>query len=51
MPSSPIEMDSVGKVTTKTAHAVGEDTDAVLRDLGYTDEQIAQLHTAGATSL
>ena len=48
MPTSPLEMESVGKVTTKPAPMVGHDTVAVLRSLGYTDGQIAQMHASGA---
>lgn len=48
MPTSPIEMDSVGKLTTKTAPAVGTDTDVVFCELGYTQEEIEALRQTGA---
>ena len=48
MPSSPIEMDSVGVIKTIPAPGIGADTDKVLRQLGYTDEQIQALKACGA---
>ena len=48
MPSSPIEMDSVGLPVTKTAPGIGADTDRVLSDLGYTPEQLVAMHQSGA---
>lgn len=50
MPRSPIEMDSVGALTTSPAPAIGADTDDILRAAGYSDEQIAQLKHAGAVT-
>ena len=48
MPSSPIEMDSVGKIVTTPAPKVGADTKDVLLSMGYTEEQIAALEASGA---
>ncbi len=48
MPSSPIEMDSVGELKTRPAPGVGADTVAVLQQLGYTQEQIASMRDSGA---
>lgn len=48
MPTSPLEMESLGKVATTPAPMVGHDTVAVLKDLGYTDEEITKMHTSGA---
>jgi len=48
MPRSPIEMDSVGKLTTRIAPVIGADTDALLQELGYDAETINQLHQTGA---
>ncbi len=48
MPSSPIEMDSVGVIKTIPAPAVGGDTDKVLQQLGYTAEQIEKIKSTGA---
>lgn len=48
MPSSPIEMDSVGKIVTKPAPKVGADTEEVLLGLGYTPEEISALKETGA---
>lgn len=50
MPRSPIEMDSVGMLTTKTAPGIGADTKQVLKKLGYTDAQIADMCASGAVS-
>lgn len=47
MPRSPIEMDSVGQVDTKTAPTVGADTDCVLESLGYSKEQVQAMHATG----
>jgi len=48
MPRSPIEMDSVGELYTKTAPAIGAHTAEILAELGYTDQQIAAMQTGGA---
>ena len=48
MPVSPIEMDSVGEVKTIPAPGVGADTAAVLRSLGYTQEQVDAMNESGA---
>ena len=48
VPTSPLEMESVGQVVTKPAPLVGYDTDTVLKDLGYSDDQIAQMLRSGA---
>ena len=48
MPRSPIEMDSVGKLTTRTAPVIGADTDSLLLELGYDADTINQLHQTGA---
>ena len=47
MPTSPLMMESVGKVKTKIAPRVGADTEEVLLGLGYTKEQIDALAQAG----
>lgn len=43
MPSSPLEMNSLRKLKTIPASPIGWDTETVLRDIGYSDEQITQL--------
>lgn len=48
MPTSPIEMDSVGLPVTQVAHGIGEDTDEVLANIGYTPEQIVAMRQNGA---
>ena len=48
MPRSPIEMGSVGELTTRVAPAVGADTDVILMELGYTVEQIKAMTDSGA---
>jgi len=48
MPTSPVEMESVGTVVTTPAHKLGEDTRSVLADLGYSAEQIEAMLAAGA---
>lgn len=45
--SSPIEMDSVGELKTEPTKAIGTDTEAVLKEHGYTDDQLAALRAAG----
>ena len=50
MPRSPLEMDSVGLPVTKIAPGVGADTIAILRDLGYTEAQIAEMLDTGAVA-
>ena len=48
MPASPIEMDSVGTVVTKTAPGIGADTEALLSSLGYSAEEIQKMLQEGA---
>ena len=48
MPTSPIEMKSVGDVTSIPAPDVGAHTGKVLAELNYTEEQITAMLAAGA---
>lgn len=48
MPSSPIEMDSVGQLKTVPAGGIGANTRTVLAELGYTEAQIEAMLAAGA---
>ena len=48
MPTPPIEMESVGEIVTKPAPKVGENTEEVLLNMGYTKEQIAAMEQSGA---
>ena len=48
MPSSPLEMDSLGEVKTVPAPLIGHDTQTVLQELGYTQEEINALYAQGA---
>ena len=48
MPSSPIEMASVGEIKTVPCGLVGADTRKVLADLGYNEKQIEAMLAAGA---
>ena len=47
IPSSPIEMDSIGELHTVPTKAIGEDTMEVLKEYGYTDQQLAEMRSAG----
>jgi len=47
MPSSPIEMESVGQLQTRPAGLIGQDTRAVLEELGYSNDRIARLYDTG----
>ena len=48
MPRSPISMDSVGELHTQCAPYIGADTVAVLKQLGYSEEEIEAIKKAGA---
>ncbi len=48
MPTSPIEMQSVGELKTVPAEGIGAHTRKVLAELGYTEEQIEAMLAAGA---
>lgn len=48
MPSSPVEMESVGSVPTVPAPAIGADTEKILEELGYTALQIREMVHSGA---
>ncbi len=45
--SSPIEMDSVCELHTEPTKTIGEDTEAVLHNYGYSDEEIASFRASG----
>ncbi len=45
--SSPIEMASVGELKTEPTKAIGTDTEEILKEYGYTDEQISRMRAAG----
>ncbi len=45
--SSPIEMDSVGKLETLPTRAIGADTEEVLSEYGYTENEINELRKKG----
>ena len=48
MPRSPIEMDSVGLLHTKTAPGIGAHTAEILGELGYSADQIESMQSTGA---
>jgi len=48
MPRSPIEMESVGKLTTSTAPGIGGDSREVLLGLGYSAQQVDAMMASGA---
>lgn len=48
MPSSPIEMESVGALKTTPAACIGRDSAEILQRLGYTSQEIETLMNAGA---
>jgi len=51
VPSIPIEMDCLPGLTTHATKCLGHDTEAVLQELGYTQEEIAAMAEAGAVRL
>ena len=48
MPRSPIEMDSVGTLTTVPAPDIGAHSAEILKKLGYTDAQLKNMEDSGA---
>ena len=48
MPSSPLEMASLGKLKTTPAPAIGANTAEILREVGYSEEEIAAMQASGA---
>jgi crotonobetainyl-CoA:carnitine CoA-transferase CaiB-like acyl-CoA transferase len=46
--SSPIYVHGISKVSAKRAPALGEHSDEVLQQLGFTATEIESLHTSGA---
>lgn len=48
MPTSPIEMKSVGELKTVPASDVGTHTEKVMAELGYSAEEIAAMNESGA---
>ena len=47
VPTSPIEMETVGVIKTQPTKAVGQDTRSVLAGLGFNEEEIARLLAEG----
>ena len=47
MPASPICMESIGKLETKPAPKIGTHTEEVLKDLGYTEEEMQAMEAKG----
>lgn len=45
--TSPIEMDSIGELHTEPTRSIGQDTVEVLKEHGYTDEEIEDLRRLG----
>lgn len=45
--SSPIEMDSIGELKTEPTKPIGVDTESVLKELGYSDEELGTLRIRG----
>ena len=45
--SSPIEMDSIGELTTEPTKPIGADTEAVLKEFGYSDDDLARMRAGG----
>ena len=50
IPTSPLEMESVGKISSTSAHKVGQDTVEILRNLGYAEAEIKDMLASGAVS-
>ena len=48
VPTSPFEMENLEILPLEATKAVGQDTEKVLRELGYSDQQIAGMQDAGA---
>lgn len=48
MPTSPIEMASIGELKTVPAEGIGAHTAEILKSLGYTNEQVEAMIAAGA---
>lgn len=48
MPRSPIEMESVGRLTTTVAPGIGADSRSILLQLGYSAEQVEEMIRSGA---
>lgn len=51
MPTTPLEMESVGQVPSKPAGKVGEHTVEILRSLGYPQEKIDAMIEAGSVAI
>jgi len=48
MPRSPIEMNSVGTLETVPAPGIGAHTAEILKNLGYSEEQVEAMNRSGA---
>ena len=51
MPTTPLEMESVGKSPSKPSGTVGQDTVAILKSLGYSQDIIDQMIASGAAAI
>jgi crotonobetainyl-CoA:carnitine CoA-transferase CaiB-like acyl-CoA transferase len=48
MPASPIEMDSIGEIKTIPAKKIGANSEEILLELGYSEEQIKNMNEKGS---
>jgi len=51
MPTTPLEMESVGKAPTQPAGKVGEHTVEILKSLGYPPEKIDAMIASGSVAI
>lgn len=49
-PGNPIAFSGVERVTPRRAPSLGENTDEILTEIGFTDGEIARLHDAGVVA-